>query len=164
MAKSPKTFPRGRLQFSLRTLLIVVLAYGGAWLLTIKWGANQVARERAGGWLEPSDYLRDGAATELGDGKMRLDGMVASIMSIDLKPRRKPVSEDFQPETTIVSVRAPLPFVLLSSEEILVRDMRIEGRNEISFIWFFGFKYQWPPRLAPGPFNQIGDDEEEVAK
>ena len=41
-AKTPR---RKRFQFSLRTLLIAVIAYGGLWVVTSRWGANQLMRE-----------------------------------------------------------------------------------------------------------------------
>jgi len=41
-----------RFQFSLRTLMLCVLAYGGLWLITTKWGASQLSKSLAN---EPSE-------------------------------------------------------------------------------------------------------------
>jgi len=59
---------RWRFQFSLRTLMIAVLAYGFLWVVTIKWGGAMLARDYAAHYKSSSvRFEGDGTAISVKD-------------------------------------------------------------------------------------------------
>lgn len=112
---------RRRFQFSLSTLLIVVIAYGLLWVLTIKWGANQLA------WEKTKDNEFGNA--QLGGPVLKGDGIVEYSIMFDEKP-----------EVTT----SPAPFIL-----IWHRNMSLDERNE-TYFWFFGLTYRLQQKKLMG--------------
>ena len=119
---------RKRFQFSLRTLMIVVLVYGGLWLLTIKWGANQLARELAAEYSEEveqseSKWMKDGHIEFRGTGNF-------------FTPASGGIPTP-TPFTINLSVVSRFPFVLHDEEKFVINDRDVGGPTH-DYLWFLG--------------------------
>jgi hypothetical protein len=168
MRNSPQPPRRNRFQFWLRTLMLAVILYGGAWVLTIKWGANQLVGEmelEKGSW-----YRKDFIAKKVKDGQIALEGLIPTpdiyFGGISHRYNRPPPSDSLVPLKITLSVRCPFPFLLFTSEEYTFRTGDNAEKDSKKYIWFFGYKTEvFAADEFSKPFNQIiGDDETIDAK
>jgi len=120
------TTRRKRFQYSLRTLMLCVLAYGVLWLITIKWGANQLVRESA------AIYVADTENFHVVFGER--DGTVDISTNIP----------NFTP--TVVDTTSPIPFVLISRWREKVSSLELQ--RDVN-VWFFGFRIRVLRWLTP---------------
>jgi hypothetical protein len=105
---------RKRFQFSLRTLMICVLVYGFLWVLTIKWGANQLARNQV------DEIEKLGIHAEIG----KADGSMS-------------ITFPGNPEFSVAeSTTSPGPFILYCRIRNITSREDVE---EVTYFWFFGY-------------------------
>ena len=111
--------PKRRLQFSLRTLMLAVLIYGALWLLTIKWGANQIAENLKG--CIHVDHPGSAQWTPKGDGCFSYDDPAVRV--------------DF-------AAYSPFPFVIASRTDVFPKGDGATSlpplSNRTVYLWFFG--------------------------
>ncbi len=70
---------RKRFQFSLRVLIILVILFGTAWLITLKFGANKLAWEMAR--KHATRLAKDGRVMKrTGDGQVTVTGIDRILM------------------------------------------------------------------------------------
>ena len=105
-----------RFQFSLRTLMLAVLVYGVLWVITIKWGANQIACD---------------LKIVINDPEIHWVSKADGSFSYDI-----PIQE-FNAECVS---HAPIPFVVIwTVDTAYSRGSDIKrARHQLVYLWFLG--------------------------
>lgn len=122
-APTPKR-RRWRFQFSLRTLMIAVIVYGMLWIVTIKWGVNQLALEEA---LERApDFHKYWQIQKPENGQITLFGKTGEY-------------NRSEPMRLKITAYSPAPFLIVRKTD-LANDDSQRNLNADLLLWIFGYK------------------------
>lgn len=110
--------------------MIVVLVYGGLWLLTIKWGANQLAHELAANF---SQELEEVEVIWRNDRQVEIQGRPTIKSPKGAQPSRLLIKQ-------IISITSWCPFLLRSERKVLIDHGYGSGEDVGYFLWFFGLR------------------------